>query len=104
MPKIECFAIDVTNARPAALAILMFGFAPAALSIDNCRVLVAAPFTGMPPVFTDAAGFARTPLPIPGNTRYAGLQLFGQWAVFDPSGPLRQGASLSDGLRMQLGN
>jgi len=97
------FAIDVTDARSLSPALVALGLAPAANSFGSCRLLVAQPFVCLPAVVTDAAGFARTPVPIPANPVHTGLQMFAQYAVFDPAGRLLQGLSLSDGLRLQLG-
>jgi hypothetical protein len=55
-------------------------------------------------VFTDAAGVARTPFPIPANPALQGFQAFAQYVVLDPNGPLFGDFSLSDGLRLRVGN
>jgi hypothetical protein len=54
-------------------------------------------------VATDAGGFARTPLGIPNEPVYLGVQLFGQYAVFDAAGTLFDGLALSDALWLRLG-
>ena len=97
------FGIDLSNARPAAFATLGLGFAPSAQVLDGCRILLAAPFQSLPLRTTDGSGFTRTPFPVPASPAYQGLQLFSQYAVFDPAGALLDGFALSEGLWLRLG-
>lgn len=98
------FAIDLSHARPTAFAALGLALAPSQQVLDGCRILLALPFQTLPLRTTDAAGFARTPFPVPASPAYQGLQLFGQYAVFDPAGALLDGFALSEGLWLRLGN
>ena len=83
---------------------LVIGFAPAAIPLNPCRALVAPPYDIMLFSGTDAAGFARTPIAVPGGPAFLGLRAFGQYAVVDPAGGLfGAGLSLSDALCMQVG-
>lgn len=97
------FAIDVGNALPHSIAVLFASFAPSAIVLDGCRVLLGLPATNVAAVFTDAAGVARTPFPIPANPALHGFQAFAQCVVLDPNGPLFGEFSLSDGLRLRVG-
>jgi ELWxxDGT repeat protein len=99
----NAFAVDVDNAMPNSLAVLFLSFAPSAIVLDGCRVLLGLPATSLSAVFTDTAGAARTPFPIPANPALQGVQVFGQYLVLDPNGPLFGDFSLSDGLRMRVG-
>jgi len=79
------------------------GSAPSTPVAASGFALLALPFQSMPLVSSDAAGFARTPFPVPAGASFQGLQLFAQYAVFDPSGALLGGFSLSEGLWLRLG-
>jgi ELWxxDGT repeat protein len=98
------FAIDLRDARPTALATLCLGLAPSSLTLDGCRILLAAPFQSLPFVATDAAGQARTAFPVPSSPTFQGLQLFAQYAVLDPAGALFDGIALSEGLWLRIGS
>ena len=98
------FAVDVRNALPGSTAVLDLAFFPSNTAVGGCRVFLGLPLISMAPVPVGATGRAVTPLPIPTDPALAGLQLFGQYAVADPQGQLFGLASLSDGLRMVLGN
>ncbi|HEX6810578.1 MAG TPA: hypothetical protein VF384_03040, partial [Planctomycetota bacterium] len=98
------FAVDVDSAMPNSIAVLFVSFAPSAFVLDGCRVLLGLPVTSLSSAFTDPTGFARTPFPIPANPALQGFQVFGQYLVLDPAGPLFGDFTLSDGLRMRLGN
>jgi hypothetical protein len=97
------FALDLDNALPNALATAAVALAPSNLVIDGCRVLLGLPFTNLPVVITSPTGTARTPLPIPGNPALLGFQLFAQYVVVDPNGPLLGEFALSDGLWVRVG-
>jgi hypothetical protein len=92
----------VHAARPASIAVLALGLSPAAATVETCRILVSPPMT-MPWVATDAGGFARTAVAIPNEPFYLGVQLFGQYVVFDAAGALLDGIGLSHGLWVRLG-
>ncbi|MBL8752020.1 MAG: hypothetical protein JNK15_01860, partial [Planctomycetes bacterium] len=98
------FTLGVDNALPGTIAVCGIALAPSAIVIDGCRVLLGLPFTTLPAVVTSAAGTATSPLPIPANPALDGVQLFAQYAVFDPNGPFLGEMALSDGLRLRLGN
>jgi hypothetical protein len=98
----SAFTVDVSAARANSIALLALGFAPAAAPIGTCRALVA-PVELRPWVFTDALGFGRTPLPVPADPAFLGLQAFVQYAVVDSAGPIFDGVSLSDALWLRVG-
>jgi hypothetical protein len=52
--------------------------------------------------FTDGAGRAVQPIPIPAAPDLAGTVVWFQWGVFDPIGPVG-GLTLSDGLEVRVG-
>ena len=97
------FAVDCDNALPNSLAVLFVALAPSAAVLDTCRVLLGLPATAAATVPTTATGTARTPFPIPANAALNGMQLFGQYVVLDPLGPLFGDFSLSDGLWLRVG-
>jgi hypothetical protein len=82
---------------------LGLGFAPSSLAVDTCRVLVAVPFQSLPLFATNNLGMGSTPFPVPASPSFQGLQLFGQYAVFDPAGTLFGGFALSEGLWLRIG-
>ena len=98
------FAIRVQNGLPTSLGVVVIGAAPTLLQIGTCRVLVAPPWTTLPPVFLDAAGAGAAPLPVPATPTLAGVSLHGQYLVLDPAGQFLSFASLSNALTMLLGN
>jgi ELWxxDGT repeat protein len=98
------FAIRVQNGLPASLGVVAIGPAPTLLQIGTCRVLVAPPWTTLPPVFLDPVGAGAAPLPIPANPALAGVTLHAQYLVLDPNGQFLAFASLSNALSMLLGS
>ncbi|MFN9843472.1 MAG: hypothetical protein ACK57Q_03965, partial [Planctomycetota bacterium] len=98
------FAIRVQNGLASSLGVLAIGSAPTLLQIGTCRVLVAPPWTTLPPVFLDAAGAGAAPLPVPATPTLAGVSLHGQYLVLDPAGQFLAFASLSNALTLLLGN
>jgi ELWxxDGT repeat protein len=98
------FAADLDNALPNTVATCLLSLAPSAFVLDGCRVLIGLPYTNLPLLVTDANGRGRTPVPIPANPAFVGAQLFAQYLVFDPNGPLFGDFALSEGLYLRLGN
>ena len=98
------FAADLDNALPNTVATCLLSLAPSAFALDGCRVLIGLPYTNLPLLVTDATGRGRTPVPIPANPTFVGAQLFAQYLVFDPNGPLFGDFALSEGLYLRLGN
>lgn len=96
------FAVGVWEGFPQRLAILAMGLAPASIPYGPCNVLLGGTVISMPSSFTNIAGFASTPCPIPANPAFAGLTLYAQYAVFDPNGLLLGIAALSQGLAITL--
>ena len=97
------FAATVGNGAPVSQALLNVGIAPTQIAIGGCRVLVAPPQIDAGIALLDANGQGSAGLPVPANPALLGAQLFAQWIVLDPNGQLLGIASLSDGLRIQIG-
>ncbi len=97
------FALDLVNGMPNSVAFVVAGFSPSLFAIDGCRILVGVPWIFLPAVLTNAAGGARTPLPIAADPTQIGTSWFGQYVVLDPNGPLFGDLSMSNGLWMRLG-
>jgi hypothetical protein len=97
------FALTLTSARPLTGTMLLI-----ALDRDDrpagggCRVLVGGNFSLLLN-FTDGSGFSVTPLPVPADAILGGVNVYAQWAVFDPLGALGGTFALTGGLRLKLG-
>lgn len=96
------FAVGVWEGFPSQLAILAMSLTPASIPYGPCNVLLGGNVISMPASFTNIAGFASTPCPIPAIPAFAGLTLHAQYAVFDPNGLLLGNAALSQGLAITL--
>lgn len=96
------FAVGVCEGFPTQLAILAMSLAPASIPYGQCNVLLGGSVISLPSSFTNIAGFASTPCPIPANPAFAGLTLYCQYAVFDPNGWFLGFAALSQGLAITL--
>ena len=49
----------------------------------NCELLVSADVLEL--AVTDASGAASAPIAVPSNQTLLGLEIFHQWAIYDPS-------------------
>jgi hypothetical protein len=100
------FAVAVEGARPFSAALLVGsagrlrpGQAPLP---GGCGLLVDLAAPALIQRFTDGAGRAVQPIPIPAAPDLAGTVVWFQWGVFDPIGPVG-GLTLSDGLEVRVG-
>jgi hypothetical protein len=99
------FEVTVANALPLTIAVPAGSGAPNNISLGGgCRLLVDFPYVLLSAAFVDVAGNAATTMAIPNNPNLIGYNLFFQWAVLDPVGPLFGDFALSNGLQMQVGN
>jgi ELWxxDGT repeat protein len=95
------FGFRVSQARPDSSAFLFVGFSATDLVLGSGCVL----YVNLSPVFlgfataTDGSGNGFVPVPVPGEPLLAGHQLFAQFAVLDPAGPL-SGLALTSGLKI----
>lgn len=102
------FSIDLSNAPPATLAILIGGNSRTSSSLGalpfdlggGCSVL-AAPLAQVGTV-TSATGTASLPLTIPPNPTLSGVDLFFQFVVTDPGSPSPLGVTSTPGGALQL--
>jgi len=104
----QLFRVGVEGAPAGVIASLLFATAAGSVPIAGPCVLQIDPTQGLPALFglTNANGSRNEPLPIPNDLGFAGLQLFGQWAVLDPAGtpvPGLPGLSGSRGGRIVVG-
>jgi len=103
------FRVGVDDCPAATLATLVFATAPGNVPIAGPCTLLVDPAQGFPALFgtTNALGARIEPLPIPNDTGFLGLQLFGQWGVLDAQGtpvPGLPGLSGSRGCRIVVGH
>ena len=96
------FAIGVGNGFPSALSILALALAPASIPLGPCEALLGGTLALSSGSFTNLAGFASTPLPIPATPGLAGFTLYGQYLVFDPNGQFLGFAQSTQGLAITL--
>lgn len=97
------FALDLTKARPKAVAVFALSAAPATLPIGRCTLLVSLAGSVLEGRLTDANGAARIPLAVPNNPSLVGINFYTQAIVIDPNGSLLGQFALSNGLRVLVG-
>ncbi|MEZ5965838.1 MAG: LamG domain-containing protein [Planctomycetota bacterium] len=95
------FAVTLSQARPFALAVLLFSGSAGQDPIGPCTFYlhdIAVSVLG----FTDGSGSAALPISIPASV-FLGADLYAQGVVFDPNGALNGQLALTAGLRIQVG-
>ncbi|MEM7201264.1 MAG: VCBS repeat-containing protein [Planctomycetota bacterium] len=113
VPGTNTFGIQMSNARPLSLALLLLSPAPAFPLAPPCGglqvPLFPAPTVLPAAVAPDGTAFRALPLPTGAGDPYHGAALYLQWAVVDPLAPELFGISgltlaLSQGLQIRLGS
>jgi hypothetical protein len=85
------------------MAMLLLDLQSQNLPLGNgCFLCVGSADTWFP-FRTDAMGNLRFAVNIPRDQRLLGMDLYGQFAVLDPTGPLAGMATLSQGLHVLIG-
>jgi ELWxxDGT repeat protein len=97
------FALTLAQALPSTAALALLAPGSSSILLGSCRLLLDLPLLPLPLVMTDATGFARLPLPVPGTPTLAGGNLFFQWAIVDPAGGFLGAIAMSNGLQVQIG-
>jgi hypothetical protein len=98
------FGVTLAQANVSSLAGLLIS-----LTCDHaplgggCTIYLGAPVATYNLLFTNGAGNATQPFPIPVSPSFQGLDAFLQWAVFDPNGAFANTLAFSGGLRIQIG-
>lgn len=97
------FGVQVSNARPLAVSVLIASatptpaFAPCTLAVLTADVVWVD--------FTNAAGQSNVSIPIPPPApNLAGANVYFQWGILDPAGLFVNTFSLSEGLKIRIGN
>lgn len=98
------FGVDVSSAPVATLAVLFLGIGAQDVPFGGCHVLLQGPIVAGPTLLTNAAGWARTTVPIPATAALASTAFFGQYLVLDPVGAFLGTFSLTDGLAIHIGS
>lgn len=96
------FAIGVGNGFPSAFSVLAMAIAPASVMVGPCEVALGGSLSLSAGSFTNLAGFASAPLPIPASPGLAGATVYGQYVVFDPNGLFLGFGQLTQGLAITL--
>ncbi|MBK9383863.1 MAG: VCBS repeat-containing protein [Planctomycetes bacterium] len=93
------FGVSLANARAFTLAVLLggTGYGPGA-----CVNLIPTPVLFTLVGYTNAVGGAQIPIPVPNDPLLDCLELYLQWAVWDPAGGFG-GFSTSNALRVRVG-
>jgi hypothetical protein len=93
------FGVSLANARAFTLAVLLGGtsYVP-----GGCVNLIPTPVLFTLVGYTNAIGGAQIPIPVPNDPLLDCLELYLQWAVWDPAGGFG-GFSTSNGLRVRVG-
>lgn len=97
------FAVTLSQALNNALAGLVFSFSCNNLPIGGCTIYVGLPSATTVIAFADNAGNATVPLSIPNVVSLLSVDVFAQWAVFDPNGTYANVLAFSPGLHIQIG-
>ena len=98
------FGVQLTDAKAFAPALLLFAGDPDALALGGgCTVLVALPAASTLR-FTNGLGTDAFVFGVPASPALLGLDLYFQYAVFDPAGAYLNALALSNGLRVQVGS
>ncbi|MCA8952899.1 MAG: VCBS repeat-containing protein [Planctomycetes bacterium] len=97
------FSVQVTQARPLAPAFLAAGLGYNPLALGGGCTFYVDLLIGTLLRFTDASGQALSAEFVPNAPALLGLDIFYQWAVFDPAGAYQGLVAFSDGLRAQVG-
>lgn len=96
------FGIGVTQAQPNSLGVLLVAFQRIDQVANGCTVFPETPGVTWT-VTTSAVGAANVPIPIPLQPVLVGAQLYAQWGVVKPGGPVAGIVQLSDALFVQVG-
>ncbi|MCC6671854.1 MAG: hypothetical protein IT458_12400, partial [Planctomycetes bacterium] len=99
------FSVDVSNAYGPSASALILGVAPAAVPFGPCTIYVDLSLPNLVlSSTTNAAGNGSFSLPLPAVSSYVGISLYFQYLVIDPAGSFLGAATLTGGLRAQLGD
>ena len=98
------FTLGLSEALPAAPALLLGAASPASIPLGGCVLLVdlGGPALGFATA-VDGAGTAGVGLPLPGQAALLGTVLWWQYVVRDPGGAWGSTFAFSGGLRTQIG-
>lgn len=95
------FGVQVSNARPLSVGILVASGAPAVV-ISPCSFLLSSTDV-IWTAFTNAGGAANVGIPLPAAPSLAGAIVYFQWAILDPAGQFVGTFALSEGLKVRVG-
>jgi hypothetical protein len=96
------FGVQVNNARPFSVGILVAGTSGSAL--PGCSFLLGS-VDLVWTAFTNGAGSANVAIPVPPPTpSLAGVVVYFQWGIIDPLGGFVATLSLSEGLKVRIGD
>jgi ELWxxDGT repeat protein len=98
----QTFSISVAHAAPNSLALLVYNVTGVAVPLGPCTIYVALPEIGSLLAVTDPVGYGSVGFAMPNDPSLVGLDVFWQWAVIDPVGPLLGFLSLSDAMRSTI--
>lgn len=99
-PGNSAFAIDCLAAQATPAAALLLGLQSATTPIATCTLRVGNGVAVLLPL--NAGGFGSSPLPIPNDRAFLGLDVFAQAATLDANAP--SGFTLSAGLQVTIGS
>jgi len=98
------FGVQVSNAKAFSPALLALSLGQVTVPLGGGCDLFLAPPLVLVQAFTGATGTATTFLTIPApDTGFNGLNVYFQYAIFDPAGPYLGQFAFSDALRVKLG-
>lgn len=97
------FSVTLTNGRPNAPAILLFGKQSANLPYDGGTILVVA-IQSVPLGFLDGTGSLTFEAPMLSTTTQCGGQVFEQVLILDDTAPGNLGVALTNALAFTLGD
>ncbi|MCA8968864.1 MAG: hypothetical protein KDC95_03745 [Planctomycetes bacterium] len=97
------FALDLSQARANAIAVLGASAAPDNIALGPCTLLIQLQTAILEGRQTDASGHLRVPVAVPNNAALIGINVYWQAIVIDPQGSLLSQFALSNGLRTLVG-
>lgn len=96
------FGVQVTNARPLSVGVLVASGAPAGVLVPCSFLLASADVVWV--AFTNGFGYANVAIPIAAAPPLSGVTVYFQWAILDPAGQFVATFALSEGLKIRVGN
>lgn len=97
------FGVRIRDGSPAAGAGVLLSFVPTSIPLFGCEFYLGGSVLTLGTSFTNGAGTAWIPFPIPLDPSAVGMQVFLQGAVLELGAPFLGVASLTHGMQVSVG-